>query len=80
MFKKNTKSLWAVMIVVIALIAIMLVMQTQVLMMLQDLKASLFGSFDWYFSGNPLPAREIITNPLSTVSSGNPLPALPTLK
>jgi hypothetical protein len=76
MFKKNTKSLWAVMIVLIALVAIMLVMQAQVLMILQDLQASIFGNWDWYFSGNPLPAREVITNPLTTVSSGNPLPAL----
>ncbi len=71
MFKKNTKSLWVVMIVLIALVAIMLVMQTQVLMILRDLQASLFSSWDWYFSGNPLPAH-----PIDTVGSGNPLPAL----
>jgi len=60
------------MIVLIALVAIMLVMQTQMLMILQDLKASLLGSWNWYFSGNPLPA----INPIDAVSSGNPLPAL----
>lgn len=63
------------MIVLIALVAIMLVMQTQMLMILQDLKASLLGSWNWYFSGNPLPA-----NPIDAVSSGNPLPAMPTFK
>lgn len=77
MFKKNTKKLWAVMIVLIALVAIMLVMQTQVLMILQDLKTSIFGSWDWYFSSNPLPpalTAPTISDPVSAVGSSNPLP------
>lgn len=62
------------MIVLIALVAIILVMQTQMLMMLQDLQASLFGNYDWYSSSNPLPpARETLIDP-GLIETSNPLP------
>ncbi len=54
MFKNNTKSLWAMIIVLVALIAIMIVMQTQMLMILRDLKTSIIENLSWHASYEPL--------------------------
>lgn len=80
MFEKHAfKNMWLVMIILIALVAIVLIMQTQVIMMLQDLKASIFGG--WVMDVNPLPPVKdwlMDVNPLppvkELVQDVNPLP------
>ncbi|MBN1494585.1 hypothetical protein JW911_02480 [Candidatus Peregrinibacteria bacterium] len=66
MEKQNNKKLWIVMLVLIALVAIVLVLQTQIYVMIQDLKTTIFGSYvmdanpfpparTWLFDSNPIP-------------------------
>jgi hypothetical protein len=63
---QSNKNMWIVLIVVIILLAIVLILQTQIYAMLQDLKTSIFGGLiqdsnpfpparNWLFDSNPFP-------------------------
>jgi len=64
--KENNKKLWIVLFILIALVAIVLVLQTQMYLMLQDLNTTIFGNVikdanpfppakSWLFDSNPFP-------------------------
>jgi hypothetical protein len=53
---KNNKKLWITLIVILVLVAVMIVLEAQILVMLKDLQASVFGGAgDVIKDINPLP-------------------------
>lgn len=63
--------MWIALIIVTVLVAITLLLQTQILNMLSDMQAFIFRT-NWVMDANPLPAM-----PINTVMDSNPLPIMP---
>lgn len=68
---KKTNKMWIALIIVTILVAITLLLQTQILNILSDMQAFILKS-TWVMDANPLPAM-----PVDTVMDSNPLPIMP---
>lgn len=69
---KKTNKMWIALIIVTVLVAITLLLQTQILNILSDMQ-TFFLKTTWTMDANPLPAM-----PTTTVLDSNPLPIMPT--
>ncbi len=65
--KAKNQKLWIMIIILVALVAITLLLQAQILVMLQDLQTYFFQSYEWVMDSNPMP-------PMKPVMDSNPLP------
>jgi len=76
--KSNAKHFWIVAIVIVALVTITVVLQTQILMMLQDMQTFVLRTIapiktEYVMDSNPLPPVRPI-NKANYVMDSNPLP------